>query len=147
MTKSIGNHPVAVAGLKRKRREIAGIVADLEKQIARHRASLAQIDQVLLLMDPTLPIEAIAARKARPRNTGPFAHSELSRRVYEALRDRDTVSAAELADAALRDKGYDDKRMRAEFISKFLVRLAQMASAGRVERIWHGNGVRWRLRQ
>jgi hypothetical protein len=71
------------------------------------------------------------------------------RRVYifrrEALRVRETVSAAELADDAMSAKGLDDKAMRATFVGRLLVRLDQMALRGHVERIGKGQGVRWRL--
>lgn len=88
----------------------------------------------------------IPARKPRPRNTGYFVHGELSRRIYEALRDRESVSAAELADIAMADKSLpDDKGVRATFVARFLVRLDQMAIRGHIARIGSGNGVRWRL--
>jgi hypothetical protein len=134
---------VVVSGLKRKRAEVVGIIAELEKQIAAHRVDLSHIDRVLRLMDPKGEIDEV--RKAKPRNTGHFAHSELSRRVYDALRQGSTVSAAELADKAITDKGIEAAQVRAEFISKFLVRLAQMTRGGQIERIRRGNGVRWRL--
>ena len=81
----------------------------------------------------------------RPRNKGYFVHGELSRRIYDALRTRDTVSAAELADIALADKGIQDAGVRATFVARFLVRLDQMALRGHVARIGSGQGVRWRL--
>jgi hypothetical protein len=57
---------VVVAALKRKRAEVAGIIANLEKQIAAHRADLSHIDRVLRLMDPAVEIDE--ARKAKPRH-------------------------------------------------------------------------------
>jgi hypothetical protein len=139
-------HPIAVSALQRKRSEIAGIVADLEKQLADRRADLVHIDNALRLMNSPIPGEAIPARKRRPPNTGYFTHGELSRRIYDALRTRETVSGAELADLALADKRIDDPNVRMTFVSRFLVRLDQMALRGVVERIGRGNGVRWRLR-
>ncbi len=62
-----------------------------------------------------------------------------------ALRDRETVSAAELADTALADKSIEDAPVRATFVSRFLVRLDHMALRGHVERVGSGQGVRWRL--
>ena len=140
------NNPIAVAALQRKRAEIAGVIADLEKRIAEHRADLVHIDNALRLMDSPIPGDAIPARKPRPRNTGYFAHGELSRRIYEALRERESISGAELADLALADKCIEDRGIRATFVARFLVRLDQMALRGDVERIGSGNGVRWRLR-
>jgi hypothetical protein len=139
------DHPVAVAALSRKRGEIAGIIAELEKTLAAHRADLVHIDNALRLMNSPIPGEAIPARKPRPRNAGYFTHGELSRRIYDALREREIVSAADLADIALADKGIEDARVRATFVARFLVRLDQMALRDTIERIGSGNGVRWRL--
>lgn len=38
MTEARDDHPIAVGALARKRGEIAGIIAELEKQLATHRA-------------------------------------------------------------------------------------------------------------
>lgn len=145
MTKAQEEHPIAVAALQRKRGEIAGIIADMEKQLAAHRADLVHIDNALRLMNSPIPGDAIPARRPRPRNTGYFTHGELSRRIYDALRTRETVSAAELADLALVDKRIEDAGVRATFVGRFLVRLDQMALRGHIERIGGGQGVRWRL--
>jgi len=61
-------YPVAVAGLQRKRAEIAGTIADLEKQLIEPRNDLSAIDRALLLMNSPMPGEAIPARKPKPRN-------------------------------------------------------------------------------
>ena len=142
MTAARDDHPVAVGALVRKRGEIAGIIADMEKRLAAHRADLVHIDNALRLMNSPIAGDAIPARKPRPRNTGYFTHGELSRRIYEGLRVRETVSAAELADDAMSAKGLDDKAVRATFIGRFLVRLDQMALRGHVERIKDGQAVR-----
>lgn len=146
MTEPRDDNPVAVSALSRKRAEIAGIITDLEKTLAERRADLVHIDNALRLLNSPLPGEAIPARKPRPKNTGYFVHGELSRRIYDALRGRESVSAAEIADLAMADKGIADKGVRATFIARFLVRLDQMALRGTIERIGAGNGVRWRLR-
>jgi hypothetical protein len=103
------------------------------------------IDNALRLMNSPIAGDAILARKPRPRNTGYFAHGELSRRIYAALRTRESISAAELADIALADKGIEDAGVRATFVARFLVRLDQMAARGHVARIGSGQGVRWKL--
>lgn len=146
MTKAQEDHPIAVAALTRKRAEIAGLIAEAEKRLAEHRADLVHIDNALRLLNAPINGDAIPARKRRPRNKGYFVHGEMSRRIYDALRTRETVSAAELADIALADKSIADASVRATFVARFLVRLDQMALRGHVERIGRGNGVRWRLR-
>jgi hypothetical protein len=148
MSEDQNQYPIAVAALARKRSEIAGIIAELEKQLAAHRADLVHLDNALRLLNSPIPGEAIPARKPRPKNTGYFVHGELTRRIYEGLRDRpEGVSAAELADAALADKQLDDPAVRATFVTRFLVRLGNMALRGHVERVGSGQGVRWRLTQ
>jgi hypothetical protein len=142
---SNNENPVAIAALFRKRGEIAGLVIALEKRLAEHREDLVHIDNALRLMNSPISGDLIPARRPRPRNTGYFVHGELSRRIYEALRDSETISAAEVADKALADKAISDKGVRATFVARFLVRLDQMATLGTVERIGSGNGVRWRL--
>src|SRR5205823_5296155 len=105
------------------------------------------IDHALRLLDPTVNVWDIRDKKPRIRNTGYFAHGELSRRIYEALRSADSMTAAEIAEDAMKDKGLplDDKRIRATFLSRFLVRLDHLVARGTVERIGSGNGVRWKL--
>jgi hypothetical protein len=145
MTTPRDDHPVAVAALVSKRAEIAGVIADMEKRLAAHRADLVHIDNALRLMNSPIAGDAIPAKRPRPRNTGYFTHGELSRRIYDGLRVRETISAAELADIALADKQIEDAGVRSTFVGRFLVRLDQMALRGHVERIKDGQAVRWRL--
>lgn len=125
MTEPRDGNQVAASALSRKRAEIAGIIAELEKTLAERRADLVHIDNALRLLNSPIPGEAIPARKPRPKNTGYFVHG---------------VSAAEIADLALADKGIEDKGVRATFVARFLVRLGQMALRGTIERIGGGNG-------
>ncbi|MBV9859574.1 MAG: hypothetical protein JO038_05670 [Alphaproteobacteria bacterium] len=145
--KETDDHPVAVSALSRKRAEIAGIILDLEKQIVAHRADLLHIDNALRLLNAPVPGSAIPPKRVRPRQQGYFVHGELSRRIFDALRRNETVSAAELTETAMRDKGLgDDKEIRQLFWRRFLVRLDQMAARGHIERIGSGQGVRWQLK-
>ena len=113
-------NPIAIAALKRKRAELAGLIAATEKRAAELRADLLHIDNALRIMNSPDDPALIPARKPRPRNRGYFVHGELSRRIYDALRTRETVSAAEIADIALADKDIDDQRQRATFVARFL---------------------------
>jgi hypothetical protein len=142
-------HPVAVSALIRKRAEIAGIIHDLHKQIELHRADLAHIDGALRLLNSPVPGEAIPAKRVRPKAEGYFVHGELGRRIFDTLRQSpEPITAADLAAAAMADKGLgDDKDIKALFVRRFLVRLDQMVLRGHVERIGGGNGVRWQLAQ
>jgi hypothetical protein len=141
----MSDNQIAIGALTRKRGELAGLIAEAEKRVVELRADLLHIDNALRIMNAPGDPALIPARRPRPRNKGYFVHGELSRRIYDALRTRETVSAAEVAEIALADKGIEDQRQRATFVARFLVRLDQMATKGTVERIGSGNGVRWRL--
>jgi hypothetical protein len=89
----------------------------------------------------------IRAKRPKARTTGYFQHGELTRRIYESFRDREWVTAAEIADRAMRDKKLADKRIRAIFIANFLVRLGQLQRRGKFEKAagGHGRAVQWKL--
>ena|SRR3974390_1429660 len=67
-----------VSALRTKRAEISGQVADLERQITRCRANLANIDATIRLFAPTLDPETIQPkrtyRRSRYFRKGEFAH-------------------------------------------------------------------------
>lgn len=56
--------PYLTSGLTAKRAEVCGIIADLEKRIAQHRADLVHIDAVLHLCAPDVVPKGIAPRTA-----------------------------------------------------------------------------------
>ena len=64
---------------------------------------------------------------------------------WAALRQSETLSAAEIADIALADRAIEDMRVRATFVSRFHVPLDQVTLCGHIERIGSGQGVCWRL--
>lgn len=80
--KDTGEHPVAVAALSRKRSQIVGIIAELEKQLAAHRADLVHIDNALRRLNSPISGDQIPARKPKA-SSGYFVHGELTRRIYE----------------------------------------------------------------
>src|SRR5439155_19434842 len=96
--------PVAVNALSNKRAQIAGMIAMHEGEARQLRAELIHIDAVLRLFDPETDPEGLPIRKAFPRRMAYFAKGQVSRRVYDAIRDG-TTSANELADAATSQKG------------------------------------------
>ena len=77
--------PHVVTALRAKRAEIRGHVHDLERKLARHRASLAAIDATIRLYAPELNPESIPPKRTY-RRTRYFAKGELSRRVTDMLR-------------------------------------------------------------
>jgi hypothetical protein len=143
------NHPIAVFALKEKRAEIAGTIAELQRQIAGHRADLMHIDYTLRLIDPMFSVIETRAKRVRFSIVGYFQKGELTRRIYDALRRSETITAAGLADEAMADKKLTDPRIRSYVVTRFLSRLGQMAVHGKLVRLRDGDGynVRWKLAQ
>jgi len=77
--------PHVVTVLRAKRAEISGHVHDLGRKLARHRASLANIDATIRLYAPELDPDSIPPKRTYRRRRY-FAKGELSRRVIDVLR-------------------------------------------------------------
>lgn len=140
----------AIAALIDQRAKIAGLILDLEKELGRHRASLLHLDATLKLLDPTIKIHGIRAKHRMADRSGYFAMGELSQRCQDAIRvagDKG-ITADELATACMRDKGLDagDAPLRTDFIRRFHWALGRLQRDGRIDRLGHGRGVRWRGR-
>jgi hypothetical protein len=139
----------AISTLTTKRAKIAGLILDLEKQLADYRASLAHIDAVLKLLDPTIKLSAIRAVGRMADRSGYFAVGELSARCLDGAREAGErgVSPDDLALKAMADKGLQgDQRIRTDFICRFHWALGRLQRGGKLDKIGHGKGVRWRLR-
>jgi hypothetical protein len=135
-----------ISGLCEKRSSIAGKIVELRREADQLEADMFHIDAVLRLfeVDP-----AVIPTKGRvPKRSPYFARTEITRRLYEALRVDGSVSAVEIAAQAMRDKGLDpdaDHKLRTNFAQRFLTSLHDLRKNGTVERIGGGKGVRWRL--
>ena len=140
----------AISTLTTKRAKIAGLILDLEKQLADYRASLAHIDAVLKLLDPTIKLSAIRATGRMADRSGYFANGELSARCLDGAREagEQGVTPADLALKAMADKGLPagDQRIRMDFICRFHWCLGRLQRSMKLDKIGHGKGVRWRLR-
>ena len=139
--------PVTANALRNKRAEIAGDIEMHNREIDRLRAELVHVDAVLRLFDPGVEPDDIASRKRYPRRTDYFARGEITRAIFEALRDQETVAAGELAAVAMAAKGIaeTDGAIRRDFVSRFLTALHDMRRRGSIAKVGHGRGVRWRL--
>jgi hypothetical protein len=96
-----------VTALRAKRAEISGHVHDLERKLARHRASLAAIDATVRLYAPELDPDSIPPERTC-RRTRYFAKGELSRRIPTVLRQADgtPMTTAAITSAIVADKGF-----------------------------------------
>src|SRR5437016_1072425 len=113
--------PVAVNALRNKRAEITGQIAMYEREVARLRAELVHLDATLRLFDPGTDPAAIEPLRRFPRRTEYFARGEVTKRVYDALRDAPEIRAQDIADQAMLDKGMPDtdRAQHREFTYRF----------------------------
>lgn len=139
--------PVAVNALRNKRADLAGQIEMHNREVDRLRSELVHLDATLRLFDPYALPDEIAPRQRWPRRTDYFARGELTRLVYEAIRDNGTTSAGELGAAAMsaRNIPETDNQVRRDFVARFLNTLHDMLRRGTVEKIGCGRGVRWKL--
>jgi hypothetical protein len=139
--------PVAVNALRNKRADLAGQIEMHNREIDRLRSELVHLDATLRLFDPYIQPDEIASRKRWPRRTDYFARGELTRLVFEALRERGTTAAGELAAAAMTARSIPDtdNQIRRDFVARFLNTLHDLLRRGTVEKIGQGRGVRWKL--
>ena len=111
--------PHVIAALKDKRAELAGIIADLEKGINRHRADLVHLDATLRMFAPDTEAAGITPKAVRRRNAW-FGRGECARLVYGILRTAARpLTSREIAEALMAARGLDpaDHRIR-ELIQK-----------------------------
>lgn len=103
--------PIVISQLRKKREEIQRAITDLELRLREARADLSTVNSTLRIFgeesgEPRLYIDRLTL----------FHSGELTRIVYGALREApDGLDTSELADIAMRHKGYspDDKVVRA----------------------------------
>ena len=96
-----------VSALRAKRAEISGHVHDLERKLARHRASLAALDATIRLYAPELNPDSIPPKRTY-RRTRYFAKGELSRLILSVLRQASgkPMTTAAITTAIVTDKGF-----------------------------------------
>jgi hypothetical protein len=118
-----------------------------EREIDRLRSALVHVDATLLLFDPATDPEATTPHKQHPQRLHYFAPSEQTRRVFDTIRVHGTVSAGELVDAAMAEKGFPatHRQVRSEFVARFTRTLDARRRRGQLAKIGHGPGVRFKL--
>lgn len=137
---------IVVGQLLQKAAEIRGRIATLEGAIAREREALAHIQAAVRMFDPEQDATRVKPRRPRMRRTRHFAHGELTQRCRAMLREGEApFSADDLARKAMADKCLDpdDRKLRSDFIRRFLWALLRQHAEGQAQKIGHGLGVRW----
>jgi hypothetical protein len=134
-----------IGALRDKRAELAGILRQLEQQLAQHRASLAHLDATMRLFDPEIRPNAIRPRQKRARNAW-FRPGECLRLIYDELREAaQPATTRELAERIMRRKTMPamDDRGR-ELLQRTLLSSLNRAKTT-IARVETAGVVSWRL--
>jgi hypothetical protein len=140
--------PHVVTALCRKRAELSGYIAELERKIARERVNLAHIDAAIRMFSPDTDPASIAAKRTYRRNRY-FSRHEVSRRCYDALRTATgkPLLATDIAKTILADKALatDDAKLVAVVTEIVLASLSRLQRRGKIARTGAGRNTQWAL--
>jgi hypothetical protein len=137
----------AIIALRRKRARLAGEIEAAERRIVPLRATLAQLDAVIRLFEPTSNPELIPSIRPSRRNLF-FRHGEQMRLCLDALREkRGPMQARSVAEYAMLMKGLpvDDKELRTTIIEQVRWGLSRLERRGLVRRVILAPEVWWEL--
>jgi hypothetical protein len=135
-----------ISGLRQKRSALAGEIVELRRQLDKRQADIFHLDMVLRLYGEE-PADIPTKGRVAVRS-GFFGRNEITRRCYDLLREKGTISADDVTVRAMREKGLDpeaDRKQRTDFTKRILVSLHDLRKAGTVEKVGSGRGVRWQL--
>jgi hypothetical protein len=137
-----------VAGLIEKRRELAGIIDELQRQLDQHRADLTHIDGVLRVLATDLDPATLKPKRTYRRNRY-FARNELSRLCLGVLRAvaGEQLSADDIAGRVIAAKGFDvgDAILRAAIREQVGSIVKRLHRDGAIENIGAGRANKWKL--
>jgi hypothetical protein len=139
---------IAANALVKKRADLLFEISQREREIERLQTELVHLDAVLRMFRPDFKAEQLPVRHRRPTKSPYFRHGELTQRIFDALRQHGTVSSADVAVEAMRDKGLDpttDPVTRTDFVRRVGLQLNALKQEGKVERIGKGSTLRWQL--
>lgn len=140
------NH--VVAGLVEKRRELAGIIDELQRQLDQHRADLTHIDGVLRVLATDLDPERIKPKRVYRHNRY-FARNELSRLCLGVLRTAagELLSTDDIAGRVIATKGFDpgDAILRTAIREQVGSTVKRLHREGAIENIGAGRASKWTL--
>jgi deoxyribodipyrimidine photolyase-like uncharacterized protein len=148
MTEKHEGHTVTANALVAKRADILFEISELEKRIEQFRTELVHLDAVLRMFRPDFKAEGLPVRHRRPTKAPYFAHGELTKRIFDAMRVSGMVTSHEIAAEAMRDKGLDpenDSVTRTDFVRRVTLQLNDMVRKGKVEKIGRGRAMQWKL--
>ena len=134
-----------IGALSNKRAELAGILRQLEQQLAQQRTNLAHLDATMRLFDPDIQPKQIRPKQQRARSVW-FRPGECLRLIYDELRNADQpITTRELAERIMRVKAMPptDDRHR-ELVQKTLLASLNRAKET-IARVETAGVVSWRL--
>lgn len=138
---------LVVSGLRRKRGQIAGFIAEHERQAREWRVALAKVDAVLKLFDPELDPTKIPMRQV-PRRTVYYDGHQMTRLVLDELRkaggtpiSTDAIFAAAVSQAELPDQPH----IRVSVRQRIVHLLNQKDKRGEIMRVGMGRNAKWAL--
>jgi hypothetical protein len=137
-----------VAGLVEKRRELAGVIDQLQRQLDQYRADLTHIDGVLRVLASDLDPETIRPKRVYRRNRY-FARNELSRLCLGVLRAAagELLSTDDIAGRVIAAKGFDagDVILRAAIRDQVGSTVKRLHREGTIENVGAGRASRWKI--
>ena len=137
-----------VSGLIEKRRELAGIIDELQRRLDQHRADLTHIDGALRVLAVDLDPETIRPKRVYRRNRY-FARNELSRLCLGVLRTAagELLSTDEIAGRVIAAKRFDagDAILRAAIREQVGSTVKRLHRQGAIENIGAGRASKWKL--
>ena len=137
-----------VAGLIEKRRELAGVIDELQRRLDQHRADLTHIDGVLRVLAADLDPETIRPKRVYRRNRY-FARNELSRLCLGVLRTTagELLSTDDIAGRVIATKGFEtgDEILRASIREQVGSTVKRLHRERIIENVGAGRASKWKL--
>src|SRR5437879_6051837 len=137
-----------ISGLIEKRRQLAGIIDEMQRQLDQHRADLVHIDGALRVLAADLDPETIRPKRAYRRNRY-FARNELSRLCLGVLRTAagELLSTDDIAGRVIAAKGFDagDAILRAAIREQVGSTVKRLHRSGAIESTGAGRASKWKL--
>ena len=137
-----------VSSLIEKRRELAGIIDELQRQLDQRRADLTHIDGVLRVLASDLDPETLRPKRIYRRNRY-FARDELTRLCLGVLRTAagELLSTDDIAGRVIATKGFEagDAILRASIREQVGSTVKRLHREGTIESVGAGRASKWKL--
>ena len=137
-----------VSGLIEKRRELASIIDELQRQLDQHRANLTHIDGVLRVLATDLDPASLKAKRRYRRNRY-FARNELSQLCLGVLRTAagEPLSTDDIARRVTASKGFDggDAILRAAIRDQVGSVIKRLHRQSTIQNVGAGRASKWKM--